>query len=97
MLTTGIPACDLLQEIAFSGNVIPQVWYRVFVKSDLKHPKPHLLAINILADIVYWYRPREIRDEGTGQVIGFQKKFRDDKLQRSSVMLHKEVSLNQDK
>lgn len=83
MFTTGIPACDLLQEIAFSGNVIPQVWYRIFVKSDLKHPKPHLLAINILADIVYWYRPREIRDEGTGQVIGFQKKFRDDKLQRS--------------
>ncbi len=83
MYTTGIPTCDQLREIAFTGNVIPQNWYRVFVKSDLKHPKPHLLAINILADIVYWYRPREIRDEGTGQVIGFQKKFRDDKLQRS--------------
>ena len=83
MFTTGIPACDLLKEVAFTGNVIPQNWYRVFVKSDLKHPKPHLLAINILADIVYWYRPREIRDEGTGQVIGYQKKFRDDMLQRS--------------
>ncbi len=83
MFSTGIPACDLLQEVAFSGNVIPQIWYRVFVKADLKHPKPHLLAINLLADIVYWYRPREIRDEGTGQVIGLQKKFRDDMLQRS--------------
>ena len=83
MYTTGVQACDQLREVAFTGNVIPQNWYRVFVKSDLKHPKPHLLAINILADIVYWYRPREIRDEGTGQVIGYQKKFRDDMLQRS--------------
>lgn len=83
VLTTGIPTCDQLREIAFSGNVIPQNWYRVFVKSDLKHPKPHLLAINILADIVYWYRPREIRDESSGQIIGYQKKFRDDLLQRS--------------
>ena len=73
MFITGIATCDQLREIAFTGNVIPQIWYRVFVKSDLKHPKPHLLAINILADIVYWYRPREIRDEGTGQVIGYQK------------------------
>ena len=83
MYTTGIPTCDQLREVAFTGNVIPQIWYRVFVKSDLKHPKPHLLAINILADIVYWYRPREIRDEGSGQIIGYQKKFRDDLLQRS--------------
>ena len=83
MYTTGIPTCDQLREVAFTGNVIPQIWYRVFVKSDLKHPKPHLLAINILADIVYWYRPREIRDESSGQIIGYQKKFRDDLLQRS--------------
>ncbi len=83
MFNTGVSTCDQLREVAFTGNVIPQIWYRVFVKSDLKHPKPHLLAINILADIVYWYRPREIRDEGSGQVIGYQKKFRDDLLQRS--------------
>ena len=83
MLQTGVPACDAIREMALTGNVIPQIWYRVFVKRDLKKPKPHLLAITILADIVYWYRPREIRDEGTGQVIGYQKKFRDDLLQRS--------------
>lgn len=83
MFTTGIPTCDQLMGTIFSGNVIPQIWYRIFVKSGLQHPKPHLLAINILADIVYWYRPREIRDEGSGQVIGYQKKFRDDLLQRS--------------
>lgn len=83
MFQTGIPTCDALREIAFTGNIIPQIWYRVFVKRDLKHPKPHLLAINILADIVYWYRPTEVRDECTGAVIGYRKKFSGDMLQRS--------------
>ena len=83
MYTTGIPACDTLREIAFTGNIIPQNWYKIFVKRDLKNPKPHLLAINVLADIVYWYRPVEIRDEQTGAVIGYRKKFGGDLLQRS--------------
>ena len=83
MFTTGIPTCDALREIAFTGNIIPQIWYKVFVKRDLKSPKPHLLAINILADIVYWYRPSEVRDELTGAVIGIRKKFSSDMLQRN--------------
>lgn len=83
MFTTGIPTCDALREIAFTGNIIPQIWYKVFVKRDLKSPKPHLLAINILADIVYWYRPVEVRDECTGAVIGYRKKFGGDMLQRN--------------
>ena len=61
MFQTGIPACDVLREMAITGNFIPQVWYKVFVKTELKNPKPHLLAINILADIVYWYRGRGYR------------------------------------
>ena len=83
MFQTGIPACDVLREMAITGNIIPQVWYKVFVKTELKNPKPHLLAINILADIVYWYRPAEVRDENTGAVIGYRKKFSGDLLQRS--------------
>ena len=83
LYTTGNQACDTLREIAFTGNIIPQIWYKVFVKRDLKNPKPHLLAINVLADIVYWYRPSEVRDERTGAVIGYCKKFSADLLQRS--------------
>ena len=83
MFTTGIPACDALREIAITGNIIPHIWYKVFVKRDLKTPKPHLLAINLLADIVYWYRPVEVRDEYTGAVIGYRKKFSSDMLQRN--------------
>lgn len=63
-----------------SGNVIPMAWYRTIVNAN---GKPNLAAINILADVVYWYRPTEIRDEKTGQVVGIRCKFREDLLQRS--------------
>lgn len=43
----------------------------------------NLLAINILADIIYWYRPYTVIDEASGRVIERRKKFADDKYQRS--------------
>ena len=62
------------------SNVIPEVWYKTIVSSN---GRVNLLAINILADIVYWYRPMEIRDEMTGDVT-WKKKFADDDyLQRN--------------
>ena len=67
-------------KMSFSGNVIPEVWYKTIVSSN---GRVNLLAINILADIVYWYRPMEIRDEMTGDVT-WKKKFADDDyLQRN--------------
>ena len=39
--------------------------------------RSNLLAINILAEIVYWYKPMEIRDERSGDVI-WEKKFADE-------------------
>ena len=36
-----------------------------------------------MADIVYWYRPTEVRDEMTGELVGLKKKFHADLLQRS--------------
>ena len=62
-----------------SGNIIPPIWYK---RITFDNGKPQMLAINILADIVYWYRPMEIRDEHTGQVIEYRKKFKADLLQR---------------
>lgn len=67
-------------EMHFEGNIIPQSWFE-----HLKYPsgKPYLIAIMILSEIVYWHRPREIRDERTGRVIGHEKKFAGDMLSRS--------------
>lgn len=66
-------------EINFSGNVTPLSWYQVLRRSD---GKPYDVAITLLGDIVYWYRPVEVRDEVSGQLVEFRKKFKDDKLQR---------------
>ena len=67
-------------KMRFSGNVIPEAWYKTIVSSN---GRVNLLAISILADIVYWYRPMEIRDEMTGDVT-WKKKFADDDyLQRN--------------
>lgn len=81
-LSTGNDTVDFMNSIAIVGNVIPQIWYKTVTKSE-EDKRPYLLAISILADIVYWYRPTEVRDEYTGQIVGIKKKFKDDMLQRS--------------
>ena len=78
--STGNPIVDEVGTMNFTGNVIPMVWFKT-----IRYPNgaPHNNAIHILADIVYWYRPKEEWDEESGQLIGMKKKFRDDYLQRS--------------
>lgn len=85
-LTTGSSIVDQMKYLNITGNVIPPTWYKIFNNKDPKTEfsgKIRLLAINILADIVYWYRPIEIRDEKTGYVIGYKKRFKADLLQKS--------------
>lgn len=77
---TGSPTVDQMSRLQITGNVIPISWYQTIRKPT---GKPNLTAIVILADIVYWYRAVEVRDEQTGQLIGLKKKFKSDLLQRS--------------
>ena len=79
-LTSGNVIVDAMGSINISGNIIPSVWYRTITKEN---GKPYLLAIVILADIVYWYRPSEVRDQGTGHILGWKKKFSEDILRQS--------------
>ncbi len=67
-------------QINFTGNITPPTWY-----AHLKYQNglPQTNAITILAEIVYWYRPRIIRDEATGGILRVEKRFKADKLQRS--------------
>lgn len=67
-----------------SGNVTPQIWYqRLRYRTPGGKVRPHLLAIIVLSDCLYWYRPTEVRDESSGQITGYRKKFAGDYLQRS--------------
>lgn len=78
--STGNRISDRVAEINFTGNVIPSVWFKTIVNDK---GRPYLLAIMILSEIVYWYRPIEERDENTGEFIGYRTKFKQDLLQKS--------------
>lgn len=78
--STGSETTDRLISVQITGNIIPVIWYKTITHAN---GKPDTNAISLLSDIVYWYRPMEKRDETTGQMVGYQKKYRADKLQRS--------------
>lgn len=79
-LTSGNQIVDKMGSLNITGNVIPTIWYKTILRENRK---PYLLAIAILADIVYWYRPIEIRNPATGQIAGWKKKFSGDILRQS--------------
>ncbi|PDY44521.1 DnaD domain-containing protein [Bacillus pseudomycoides] len=65
--------------LTFKGNVVDHEWFNYITFSN---GKPHIVAIMVLSEIVYWYRPTGIRDEESGKVT-YKKKFKADKLQKS--------------
>ena len=77
---TGNEMVDGVGRLNITGNVIPEMWYR---RITYNNGRPCLNAIIILSEIVYWYRPVEIRDERTGFIKGEKKKFKSDMLQRN--------------
>ncbi|GIN13164.1 hypothetical protein J26TS2_30310 [Shouchella clausii] len=68
-----------IAQINFKGNVIDHGWYEAIT---MKNGKPYMVAIVLLSEIVYWYRPTEVRDEQTNEII-YKQKFSSDKLQKS--------------
>ena len=91
MKGSGNEIVDMVGRISITGNIIPQIWYKT-----ITHPsgKPYLEAIVILSDIVYWYRPTKVRDERTGEVIAYRKRFKADLLQRSYADLAQQFGIS---
>lgn len=69
-----------VKDVALDGNVIDNGWIE-----NLKYDngKTNMNAVLILSEIYYWYKPTLVRDEVTGEVLGYKKKFKADKLQKS--------------
>ncbi|EFH3106759.1 replication protein [Escherichia coli] len=74
------PEVMAIGQINISGNVTPANWWKHI---RLPSGRPDATAIALLSEIVYWYRPTELRDEHTGALLGYRKRFQGDKLQRS--------------
>jgi hypothetical protein len=71
---------EMMAQINFEGNILPISWFQHLT---FENGKPDTISIPLLSDIVYWYRPTIVRDEQTGQVVGHQKKFKADLLQKN--------------
>lgn len=78
--SSGSDIVDMMANFAPEGNIIHHEWFRTVTKTK---GKADLLAINILADVVYWYRPTVTRSESTGLIVEYKKKFQNDLLQRT--------------
>lgn len=79
-----------LKDFHLTGNVIHTAWFKTITKDN---GKADLVAINILGEIVYWYKPTEIRDETTGEHLGWKNKYKDDLLQKSYSSLAEQFGL----
>lgn len=75
---------DQVGQMGITGNVVNPNWnYYVTNESG----KTNYLAVQILAEIVYWYRP-SIKENKTTGIPEFEKKFKHEKyLQRSYYQL----------
>ena len=79
VVSSGNEIVDAIGQMNITGNVVPTSW---FSKIKLDSGRPDTVAIIILSELLYWYRPTESKDEVTGQTI-WKKKFYADLLQKS--------------
>jgi len=67
-------------EIELHGTLIDDGWFQ-HLRFD--NGVPNMIAILILSEVFYWYRPTVIKDEASGKIIEMKKKFHADKLQKT--------------
>ena len=79
MQTTGNKIVDAISRLGI--NSIPDAWYQNLRRKNSK--TLNSLAVLVLWDLLYWYKWTEVKDETSGLVIGYKKKFKADLLQRS--------------
>jgi DnaA N-terminal domain len=75
------------------GNIIPDEWYKKFTNV---RGAPDLPLISVLAEIVYWYRPKKLRDPVTDET-SYVNKFSDDAWQTSYQHFEKKFGFNHEK
>jgi DNA-binding transcriptional ArsR family regulator len=61
-----------MDNLSLVGYTIPFAWRNHILTP---HGKPHLVAMHLLADIIYWYQPDHLYDENTGEFLKLEKRF----------------------
>ena len=76
-----------------TGNITPNDWYEKFTNN---RGRPDLSLISVLAEIVYWYRPKKVKDNQTGDIT-YVNKFLGDAWQTSYEHFEKKFGFNREK
>ena len=82
-----------LTHLILTGNITPNDWYEKFTNS---RGRPDLSLISVLSEIVYWYRPKRIKDSKTGNIT-YVNKFLGDAWQTSYEHFEKKFGFNREK
>jgi hypothetical protein len=77
----------------FSGNITPIGWYKEFTT---KKGTADLALISVLSEIIYWYRPKRVKDPVTGDIT-YAAKFLGNAWQTSYEHFQRKMGFNREK
>ena len=78
---------------SLTGNIISNDWYKKFTNS---RGRPDLSLISVLSEIVYWHRPKKVKDNQTGKT-SYVNKFLGDAWQTSYEHFEKKFGFSREK
>ncbi len=82
--SSGNEIVDRIGQIDFTmcgaANMLLPSWFKTICYDN---GKCNLNACVILSEIVGWYKPTPVKDERTGQILGWKAKFKADLLQKN--------------
>lgn len=84
---------NIIHHPILTGNITPHDWYEKFTNN---RGRPDLSLISVLAEIVYWYRPKKVKDNQTGDIT-YVNKFLGDAWQTSYEHFEKKFGFNREK
>lgn len=73
------PEVIAISKMDFRGHTICPEWLDIIVNES---GRTDMLAVYLFSDFIYWHKPQVIRDEITGKIIAYKKRFKADLLQR---------------
>ena len=84
---------NISPQYILSGNITPSQWYQEFTTSK---GTADLALISVLSEIIYWYRPKRVKDPVTGNIT-YVTKFLGDAWQTSYEHFQRRLGFNREK
>ena len=84
---------NISPQYILSGNITPSQWYQEFTTSK---GTADLALISVLSEIIYWYRPKRVKDPVTGNIT-YVAKFLGDAWQTSYEHFQRRLGFNREK